>query len=441
MGGKAEPTRATIGIDVRPPIGRSGVWGLQHVLAMFAGMVAVPLAVGTALGLTDAERTVLVQGAMFASGIGTILQAVGVGPIGARLPIVMGTAFVFIAPMISIGGRFGVPAIMGALIVAGLAELVIAFVVWRIRHWFPPIVTGTVVTLIGLGLIPLAFFWTAGGTVAFGEPRSYVVGGLVLFLLILINRFGGGFSSSLAIVGAITIGYGLAAVAGLLNLGPVVEEPWVSLPNPLAFGVPEFHLGAILGILIAQFASMLETIGDTFAIGGATGKRIEAKELRGAIAADGLASALAPFVNGFAVTSFSQNIGVISLTGIASRFVVGLGGVFLLLFALLPRFASVIALMPDPVLGGAALAMFGAVAAAGVNILRRVELRQREVLIFAVAIALGLGVATRPEGAFEEFPETLRIVLESAVAVGGITAILLDRVLPERAPAATDTEA
>ncbi len=427
-----------VGIDDRPPIGRAALWGLQHVLAMFAGMVAVPLAVGSAIGLSGPQMTILVQGAMVASGIATIVQSLGFGPLGARLPIVMGTAFVFIPPMISIGERFDIPTIMGALIVGGVVEGIIAFFIWRVRRFFPPLVTGTVVTLIGLGLVPLAFFWSAGGERAFGEARSFLVALVVLAVLVVVNQWGRRFVGSLAIVIAIVVGYVASGIAGLLDLSPVANASWVEPPELFAFGVPKFHVGAIVGILFAQLASMLETVGDTYAIGGATGKKIEASDLRGAIAVDGFASAVAPVVNGFSVTSFSQNIGVISLTGVGSRFVVAVGGGLLLVLALIPKFATVIALMPEPVLGGAALAMFGAITAAGVNTLREIELTQREVLIFGISVALGLGVATAPDGTFAAFPSVLRSIVESSVAIGGITAIVLDQTLPRRTRTTTE---
>lgn len=421
----------TIGIETRPPLGRGALWGLQHVLVMLAGMVAVPLAVSAALDLPADEQRVLVQGAIVASGLGTLVQSLGIGAVGARLPIVMGTAFVFISPMISIGERLGLTAIMGAVIVGGVAEFLFSFVVWRIRGLFPPIVTGTVITIIGLGLLPLGFRWAVGaGTEQFGTLTAFVLSGLVLVVLVLLTSQRNVLVRSMAILIAIVVGYVAAAAMGVLDLSDVRTEAWLAPPMPLAFGAPTFHVGAIAAILIAQFASMLETVGDTVAIKALDDAELEARELRGAITVDGLASAVAPLVNGLSLTSFSQNIGVIGLTRVGSRYVVALGGVALVLFGLVPKLAAVITAMPLPVLGGAAIAMFGAVAAAGIDQLRAVEMNQRNALIFALAVGLGLGVATAPGETFAALPTVLRVPLESSVAVGGTLAIVLDRLLP-----------
>lgn len=422
---------APIDIEARPPLARGLALGLQHVLVMLAGMIAVPLALGAAIDLPPAQQVVLVQGAIVASGVGTIVQALGLGIVGARLPIVMGTAFVFIAPMISIGRELDLRAVMGAVIVGGIAEFGLAFVVWRIRRFFPPIVTGTVITTIGLGLLPLGFGWAvAVGTDLYGTPQAFALSGLVLVALVALNRVPGGLVRSAAVLGAIVLGYLAAALMGVLDLGAVREATWVAPPRPFAFGTPTFHWGAIVAILIAQFASLLETVGDTVTIKAMDESELEPHELRGAIMLDGLGSAVAPVLNGLSLTSFSQNIGVIGLTRVGSRYVVALGGVLLVLLGLLPKLAAVVTSMPLPVLGGAAIAMFGAVAGAGVNQLRVVELDERNLLVFAVAVGLGVGVATGPEDVFAGLPTGLRVLLESSVAVGGIAAILLDRVLP-----------
>lgn len=420
-----------IGIDLRPPLGKGLLWGLQHVLVMLSGMVAVPLSVGTALNLPPGQQTLLVQGAILTSGIATIVQSLGLGVIGARLPIVMGAAFVFIAPSVSIGQEIGLRAVMGAVIVGGIGEFLLSFVVWRIRRLFPPLVTGTVITVIGLSLLPLGFSWAVGaGTDDFGKPVTLGLAALVLLALILLNIQRNTLVRSSAIIAAIAIGYAASAAAGILNLQPVEAAEWASIPQPFAFGTPTFHIGAIVAMLIAQLASMMETIGDVVATNGLDDRETQPSDLRGAISVDGLASTFAPVLNGLSLTSFSQNVGVISLTGIGSRFVVAFGGLILVVLGVLPKVAAVVTAMPLPVLGGAAIAMFGAVAATGVTQLSTVDLDHRNVLVFAIAVGLGIGVATAPAGTFDALPTGLRVLLESSVAVGGITAMLLDRVLP-----------
>lgn len=423
-----------IGIDERLPLGMTAIYGLQHVLAMFAGIIAVPLIVSNALGLPAEQTTVLIQGALIASGIGTLVQCLGVGRLGARLPICMGTAFVFIAPMISIGKNLGIQAIFGAVIVGGILEFLASFVIWRVKDFFPPLVTGTVVSLIGLGLVPLGFRWAAGGYgPLFGQPLSFLISGLVLVLILAINRLSKGFLASIAVVLAIAVGYLVAGGLGFLNLAGVREAQWIAFPKVFWFGPPTFSLAAIMALIVAQFASMLETVGDTFATGTVAKKEISGRELAGAISVDGLLSSIASVVNGFSITSFSQNIGVIGITGVASRFAVAAGGIILIILGLVPKIAAVVAAMPDPVLGGAALVMFGAIAGAGINQLREVQsFTQRDLIVFSTAIALGLGFALHPEGALDNIPRSIATILESGVAVGGISAIILDQVIPKK---------
>lgn len=430
----ASESIVTIGIDERLPVGSAMVYGLQHILAMFAGIIAVPLIVGTAIGLSQAELTILIQGAMLASGIGTLIQTLGFRRVGSRLPIAMGTAFVFIAPMITVGGTFGLPAIFGAAIVGGIVELLAASVLPKVRHWFSPLVTGTVVSLVGLGLIPVGFGWAAGGSGdLFGKPLSYIIAGLVLAVILLINRLFKGFVQSVSIVVAIAVGYLLAAAFGILDLSHVSEAKWVALPKIFAFGPPKFYLSAILVMLVAQFASMLETIGDVFAVGAVTRREVKEQELQGAVAADGIVDSLAAVVNGLPVTSFTQNIGVIGITGVASRFAVAAGGGILVVMGLFPKLAGVISAMPSPVLGGAGIVMFGAIAVAGIMQIASVpRFGQREVLIVATAMALGLGFGLHPEGALDGLPSGLKVFLESGVAVGGVAVILLERLLPAK---------
>lgn len=424
----------TIGVDERLPLGRASVYGLQHILAMFAGIVAVPLLVGSAIGLTQAEMTILIQGAMISSGIGTLIQTLGLGPVGSRLPIAMGTAFVFMGPMISVGGTLGIQAIFGAAIVGGIAEMVASFALPKIRQWFSPLVTGTVVTLVGLGLVPVGFNWAAGGSGdLFGKPVSFLIAGLVLLVIMLINRFFQGFVSSIAIVLAIVVGYLLAALFGILDLAHVADAKWVALPELFAFGPPKFYLSAILVMLVAQFGSMLETIGDVFATGAITRREIKEKELQGAVAGDGILSSVAVLFNGLPITSFTQNIGVIGITGVASRFAVAAGGVLLLLMGFFPKLAGVISAMPSPVLGGAGIVMFGAIAVAGIQQIASVpNFGQREVLIVGTAISLGLGFTLAPEGTLDQLPSGIRVFLETGIAVGAVTVMLLERLLPRK---------
>lgn len=424
--------RIQIGLEEKVPMWQAITYGMQHILGMFAGLVAVPLIVSTAIGLPDEQKTILVQGAILACGIGTIMQSSRIWFIGAKLPICMGTAFVFIQPAIAIGKAHGVAAIFGGLLVGALVEFMMSPVIWRIRKLFPPLVTGTVIVLIGLSLIPVGFRWMAGGfTEYYGEPIAFAVSGAVLCILIATNRLAKGYIQTISVIIAIVSGYFISGFAGILDLANVANAAWVAMPQPLAFGMPEFFIGAIMGILVAQIGSMLETIGDTYATGAVLKKKIEPEHLRGAIAVDGIASLIGNIFNSISLTSFSQNVGVISITGVGSRHVVRVGGVLLVIVAMFPKLAAIIVAMPEPVLGGAGIIMFGSVVAAGVEQLSSIEMSRRDLMIFATSVSVGLGFALSGDEALAIFPTELQIILHSGIVVGGVIAIFLNSILPK----------
>lgn len=421
-----------VGIEEKPPFPSLILLGIQHVLALFSGLVAVPLIVGMALGLPSPDITILVQGSLLTSGAGTLIQCLGLGRLGARLPICMGSAFVFIAPSITVGSQLGIQAVFGASIICGILAYILSFFIGRVQKLIPPIVTGTIVALIGLGLLPLGFTWLAGGESSFyGKPVSFVVGGLVLIILLVTSQSKRGLVASFSVIIAIVAGYIASAFFGMLDLSHVQGSDWVSFPNLLHFGWPTFSYSAIVILMIAQLTAILESIGNTYGTGAAAQKEITPKHLSGAISMDGIGSIIAPFFNGFSLTCFAQNIGVISITRVASRYAVAAAGGVLVLLGLIPKFSAIVAGMPAPVLGGASMVMFGSIVSSGVaQIKDSGPFDQRAMMIFSTSLALGLGFGLAPEGAFEYFPSSLAVLLESGVAIGGFTAILLNRILP-----------
>lgn len=424
--------KMVIGIEDRLPLSKEIIYGFQHIMAMFGGVVAVPLMVGGAIGLTQLEMTILIEGALIASGIGTVLQTGRNFSIGARLPICMGTAFVFISPMIGIGKTFGMQAIFGALIIGGLVEFLVSKVIWRLKELFPPLVTGVVISLIGLTMIPLGFQWSAGGFgPLFGKPVAFIISGLVLLIMVFFNHFTKGFLQTVCILLAIAFGYVISASFGILDFNIVRTSSWVALPQLFYFGPPQFYLGAILGVLSAQFGSMLETIGDIYATGAVLDKEIDEGNLQGGIAVDGLGSIIATLFNGFSLTTFTQNIGVIGITRVGSRRVVRMGGIIFIILGLFPKFAAIITAMPDPVLGGTAIVMFGSIFVAGIDRLSLVKQNRRNSMIIATAIALGLGFGLSSEQALAVLPTTLQVFLHSGIIVGGVVAILMDQLIPK----------
>lgn len=418
-------------IDDKPPLSESIPLGIQHLFSMFLSTVALPLVIAGAIGLEPAETAFIVQMALLVAGIATIIQVYSVGPVGARLPIVMGTSAIFVAPLIDIGTTFGLAAIFGAVIVAAPVEVAIGYFYEDLRRFFPPLVTGTVVMLVGLTLVPTAIDYSAGGPGAetYGNLENLALAGLVFAAAIGFNQYFDGLLSISSVLIAVVLGYLIAIPLGLLDLSAVGDASWVEIPMPLEFGV-EFHPSAILIAAFAYVVTSIETIGDVEGTTGTVGRRATTDEMRGGLFADGFMSMFAGLFSAFPNTSFSQNVGLIGFTGVASKFVVAVCGVFLVVLGLIPKVAAVVAAMPNPVLGGAAIVLFGMIFSIGLRIVaNRVELNRRNLTIVAVSIVLGVGVEVRPD-AIGQLPSDLQVLIGSGLLVGGVTALVLNAILP-----------
>ncbi len=419
------------GIDAKPPLRESIPLGLQHVLAMILPNLAPPLIIAGAVGVTTGQETYLVQMALVFAGCATIVQASPIGPIGARLPIVMGTSFAFIGGIVAVGTQYGLSGVFGACIVAGLVEVFIGWKYEWFRSYFTPLVNGLIVVIIGLYLVPVGMDYLAGGAGAadYGRPANLAVGVLVFGVAIGLNRLRSGYSRTLSLLVSIVIGYVAAWALGMVDFTPVAQADWIAYPTPLAFGI-SFEPVPILIIGILYVTTAMETIGHISAITAVEGRTPERSELKGGLVADGVMSSVAGAFGGFPNTSFAQNVGVVTFTGIMSRFVVVISGVLLVVLGLVPKISVLFATMPDPVLGGASLVMFGMVLSNGLAILREnVPLNQRNMVIIAASISLGLGVATRP-AVLEQFPTAVETVLGEAVVVTAVTSLVLDAVFP-----------
>ena len=435
-----ESTLVDYGIDDDPELSEAIPLGIQHLLAMFLSTVALPLVIAGQIGLGTAETTFIVQMALLVAGIATIVQVYPIGPIGARLPIVMGTSAIFVSPLIDIGSTFGLATIFGAVIVAAPVEVVIGYFFDDIRGLFPPLVTGIVVMLVGLTLIPIAIQYSAGtpDTAAFGSMKNLGLAALVLVVAVGVNQFFDGFARSAAVLVAVVVGYLASIPLGLLDLSRVAEAGWFSLPVPLKYGVA-FEPSAILLVGFAYIITSMETIGDISGTTEAVGREPETEETKGGLIADGVMSAFAGLFNAFPNTSFSQNVGLISFTGVASRFVVAIAGAFLVVLGFVPKVAAVIGAMPNPVLGGAAIVMFGMIISIGLRIIvRGSELTQRNLTIIAVSLVLGVGVEWRAD-ALAQLPSDAQVLATSGLIMGGVTALVLNAILPKDAePVAVD---
>ncbi|MBT2411907.1 purine permease [Streptomyces sp. ISL-12] len=410
--------------------------GLQHVAAMYAGVVAPPLIVGAAVGLSGTELTFLTGACLFTAGLATLLQTLGIWKIGARLPFVNGVTFAGVAPMTAIVASAddrsdALPLVFGAVIVAGLLGFLAAPVFCKAVRFFPPVVTGTVITLIGISLLPVAFGWAQGpDTTAddYGSPTNLGLAAVTLVIVLLLRRFTRGFVKQIAVLLGLVAGTLLAVPFGVTDFGPVADADLVGFPTPFHFGAPQFQAAAIVSMCVVMVVSMTESTADMLALGEIVGRPADEKTIAAGLRADTLGSALSPVFNGFMCSAFAQNIGLVAMTRVRSRFVVAVGGGFLVLLGLCPAAASLIAVVPRPVLGGAGVVLFGSVAASGIQTLVRAGLdKDNNVLIVAVSLAVGIVPISAPEF-YHAFPETARIILDSGISTGCVAAVLLNLV-------------
>lgn len=418
-------------VEDRPPLGAWLLLALQHMLAAMGAIIAVPLVVGSALGLSTADKVLLVNAALLVSGFVTIIQCIGIGPIGIRLPVVMGTSFTFVAVAISIGLESGISAVFGAALVGSLVMIIGSRFMPQIRKLFPPVVSGTVVMLIGLTILPVAVDWFAGGFVgqeAYGQTTNLLLGTAVLAIVITLSVLGKGILSAAAIVIGMAVGYVIAYLMGMVDFSPISESPTFALPQLLPFGLT-FTLSGIIGMSIAYLVTIMESTGDFLALSDATKTKLTGKKLTRGILCDGLGSALSSVVGSTPFSSFSQNVGIVAITGVASRFVVAMTGVIMLCAGLFPVLGGLVVTIPSPVLGGAGLVMFAMIVSSGIGILSRINFTKRNMLVIAVGVASGMAVTVRPE-ILTHLPESLSVILGSGITTGSIVALILNMVLP-----------
>ncbi|TDE96086.1 2-oxo-4-hydroxy-4-carboxy-5-ureidoimidazoline decarboxylase [Occultella glacieicola] len=430
------PTRASSvhPVDERLPTGKLAVYGLQHVLAFYAGAVIVPILLAGAIGLNERELIHLINADLFTCGIASIIQSIGFWKIGVRLPLLQGVTFTAVSPMIAIGlaaggGTDGLLVIYGAVIVAGLFTFLIAPFFARLIRFFPPVVTGTVILIIGIALLPVAAQDAVGG--AGGDPTdprnlAYALG--TLALIVAIQRIFKGFMATVAVLVGLVAGTLVAWAFGDAHFGGVAESAWVGVTTPFYFGWPQFSAAAIISMIVVMLITAVETTGDVFATGEIVDKRIAKGDIARALRADGLATTLGGVLNSFPYTCFAENVGLVRLTRVKSRYVVAAAGLIMIGLGLLPKAGAVVAGIPHPVLGGAALAMFATVAVVGIQTLTRVDFNDhRNIVIVGTSIGLAMLVTAQPTLA-QAVPPWAEIIFGSGITLGSITAIGLNLV-------------
>ncbi|KHO28601.1 solute carrier family 23 protein [Corynebacterium minutissimum] len=417
-------------VDVVPPAPKLAALGLQHVLAFYAGAVIVPLLIAGSLGLDEATTIHLINADLLTCGLATLIQAVGVGKhIGVRLPIIQGVTTTAVSPIIAIGMSAGdqpLPTIYGAIIAAGIFTFFAAPVFGRVLKYFPPIVTGTVLLVMGTSLLAVSANDFVNYADATPASRDLLYGFGTLTIIIIVQRFFRGFLGTLSVLLGLVIGTGVALALGDTSFDGVREADAIGITTPFYFGMPKFDIMAILSLIIVMIITMVETTGDVFATGEIVKKRIKRDDVVRAIRADGLSTTLGGVMNSFPYTCFAQNVGLVRLTGVKSRWVAVSAAGFMIVLGLLPKAAAIVAAIPSPVLGGASLALFANVAWAGLQTIAKEDITDgRNAAIVTTALGLAMLVTFKPDVA-TAFPEWAQIFVSSGMSIGAITAILLN---------------
>ena len=440
----SSPSSAPHPVDQVPPFGKLTILGIQHVLAFYAGAVVVPIFIASQLGLDDVTKIHLINADLLTCGIATIIQSAGIGRfIGVRLPLIQGVTFTAVSPLIAIGAaatppgadpKTGLATMYGSIIAVGLLVFLVAPIFSKFLRFFPPVVTGTLLTVMGTTLISVSaddiLRWTdkapadTKATLTL-ESLGYAIGTIVI--IVLIQRLFKGFMGTLSVLLGLVIMTGVAFAMGKTDLTGVGNASWVAVTHPFFFGLPQFSITAIIAMIIVMAVTAVETTGDVFATGEVVGKRIAPRDIANALRADGLSTLLGGVLNSFPYTCFAQNVGLVRLTRVSSRWVVTAAGVFMIVLGLLPKAAAFVAAIPPPVIGGASLAMFANVAVVGIQTLSKVDLRDnRNAVIVSTSIALAILVTFRRDDIVNAMPSWLQIIFGSGVTIGSLTAIILN---------------
>ncbi|AKA67357.1 nucleobase:cation symporter-2 family protein [Clostridium scatologenes] len=414
------------------PLPKLFTLGLQHVLAMYAGAVAVPILIASSVGLTPKQLELLVAADLFTCGIATLIQAIGIGPyVGIKLPAILGCTFAAVGPLIIIGKSYGMATAYGSIIVAALIVVLIAPIYGKVLKFFPTVVTGTVVTIIGLSLINVGISSLGGGSGAkdFGSISNLLLGTFVMIVVILSNKFFKGFFQAISVLNGIILGTIVAAFMGKVDLSIVINAKWVSFVSPLSFGIPKFNVSSIVMMTFVMLTVMIESTGTYLGIGRICEKKITENDIVRGLRAEGIATILGGIFNSFPYTTFNQNLGLLALSKVKSRFVVIVSGIILICLGLIPKFAALATIIPQPVIGGATTIMFAMVAVAGIQMLSSVDFdKNSNMLVVACSIGVGLGVTVIP-GILDHTPQFFKSIFGSGIVSASVVAIILNAFL------------
>lgn len=411
------------------PIGKLATFGLQHVLAMYAGAVAVPLIIGAAVSLTPEQLSLLVAADLFTCGIATLIQAIGIGNFaGIKLPVILGCTFAAVGPLIIIGKSLGMDYAYGSIIVGAIVVILISPLYGKLLRFFPTVVTGSVVTIIGLSLINVGVTSCGGGANAadFGSIRNILLSIFVMIVILISNKYLKGFFQSIAVLNGIVLGTIVGSFMGMVDFSIVSQAKWVSFVKPFNFGMPKFDTGAIFMMTLVMIVVMVESTGTFLGVSKLCDKKLNEKDIVKGLRAEGLATILGGIFNSFPYTTFNQNLGLLSLSKVFSRFVVVASGIILIALGLIPKFAALATIIPQPVIGGATTIMFGTVAVAGIKMLLDIDLEKTSnILIIATSLAVGLGITAVP-AVLSKTPQVIQSIFGSGIVSGSMVAIILN---------------
>ena len=425
-------------VDQVLPPGQLAIYGFQHVLAFYAGAVIVPILLASAIKLTPEQLAYIINADLFTCGIASLIQTLGFWKIGVRLPLLQGVTFTAVTPMISIGlseggGVPGLRAIYGSVIVGGVFAFLVAPFFAKIIRFFPPVVTGTVITVIGVTLLSVAAQDFGGGASTqfsdpptFGAVRNLALAGFTLLIILSLYRFFRGFVSTIAVLIGLVVGTAAGWLFGFTDFSAVGPASWVGITTPFHFGTPTFPLAGCIAIIIVMLITAVETTGDVFACGEIVNKPVGGEDVARALRADGLATTLGGLLNSFPYTCFAENVGLVRLTRVKSRYVVATAGLFMMVIGVIPKVGAIVSAIPPPVLGGAGFALFGTVAVVGVQTLRRVDFHdEANVIILAISLAFSIAPTVYP-AIVSDFPQGVQTVVSSGITLGSLSAIFLN---------------
>lgn len=421
-------------LDGRVPLGKAIPFGLQHILAMFVSNLAPITIIAGAAGLDTAEVAILLQNAMFVAGIATLIQLYPLWRVGSRLPVVMGVSFTFVAVLSMVAANYGYPTLIGAVLIGGIFEGTLGLLAQYWRKIITPIVAASVVTAIGFSLFTVGTRSFGGGYAEdFGSPQNLLLGLLTLAVCLIWNALAKGYLKQLSVLAGLIVGYVAAIFMGKVDLSALLSGGFIALPKLLPY-MPEFNISAILSVCIIFMVSAAETIGDTSAlVSSGLEREITDKEISGSLACDGYASAVSSLFGCPPVTSFSQNVGLVAMTKVVNRFTIMTGAVCMLLAGLLPPVGNFFASLPESVLGGCTIMMFGSIVVSGMQMIAACGFSQRNITIASLSLAIGIGfTATTEAEIWHIFPDIVRSVFaENVVAVVFVVSIILSLVLPK----------